>query len=183
MVNKWLLLTIASIAAREVFQLAVEHNERRQVFRQARDYADSVGKPLLVIGAPKWRLNHPCGDVTIDISPEMAKFCNGQVADIRDIPYPDGYFGAAFASHVLEHLPTIEDAKIAFDEMERVADRVFIVSPHKTTIVAWLHPQHHLWVTPTGDGYIIEQRGRPDLPREESYLPREESYLISMEVV
>lgn len=163
------------IAAKEGIQQAVELKERRQVFRQARDYADSVRKPLLVIGSPKFRLNHPCGDVTIDISPEMAKFCNGRVADIREIPYPNGYFGAAFASHVVEHLPTIEDAKTAFNEMERVANRVFIVSPHKTSLMAWIHPEHHLWVTSTGDGYIIEQRGNGGLPKEESYV-------ITMEV-
>jgi len=170
---KWLL---AGIAAGEGIQQVIELKERRQVFRQARDYADSVGKPLLVIGTPKWRFSHPCGDVTIDISPEMAAFCGGQVADIREIPYPSGSFGAAFASHVVEHLPTIEDAKTAFNEMERVADRVFIVSPHKTSIMAWIVPGHHLWVTPSGDGYIIEQRGNGGVAKEESYT-------ISMEVV
>lgn len=173
---KWLLAGIAGLAIREGFQQSIELEERRQVFNQARDYADSVGKPLLVVGSPKFRFNHPCGDVTIDISPEMAKFCDGLVADIREIPYPSGYFGAAFASHVVEHLATIEDAKAAFDEMERVADRVFIVSPHKSSLMAWIHPGHHLWVTPSGDGYIIEQRGNGGLPKEESYV-------ISMEIV
>ena len=168
--NKWLLAGIAGIAIREGVQQSIELKERRQVFKQARDYAGSVGKPLLVVGSPKFRLNHPCGDVTIDISPEMAKFCDGLVADIRRIPYPSGYFGAAFASHVVEHLATIEDAKVAFDEMERVADRVFIVSPHKSSVMAWIHPRHHLWVTPSGDGYIIEQRGNGDLSKEESYV-------------
>jgi hypothetical protein len=173
---KWLLASIVGIAIREGFQQSIELGERQQVFNQARDYADSVGKPLLVIGSPKFRFNHPCGDVTIDISPEMAKFCNGLVADIREIPYPNGYFGAAFASHVIEHLAMIEDAKTAFEEMERVADRVFIVSPHKSSLMAWIHPGHHLWVTPSGDGYIIEQRG--------NYGPsKEKSYVISMEVI
>lgn len=170
--GKWLF---AGVVTHEGLQQAVELKERRQVFRQARDYADSVGKPLLVVGSPKFRFNHPCGDVTIDISPEMARSCDGQVADIREIPYPGGYFGAAFASHVVEHLSTIEDAQTAFAEMERVADRVFIVSPHKTSIMAWLVPGHHLWVTPSGDGYIVEQRGNG--------LPKEQSYVISMQVI
>jgi len=174
--NKWLLAGIAGIAVQQGVQQRFEVQERRQVFKQARDYADSVGKPLLVVGSPKFRYNHPCGDVTIDISPEMAKFCDGLVADIREIPYPDGYFGAAFASHVVEHLATIEDAKVALDEMYRVADRVFIVSPRKSSLMAWIYPGHHLWVIPSGDGYIIEQRGKGGLPKEESYV-------ISMEVV
>jgi hypothetical protein len=172
---KWLLAGIAGIAIREGVQQSIELKERRQVFNQARDYANSIGKPLLVIGSPKFRFNHPCGDVTIDISPEMAKFCDGLVADIREIPYPNGYFGAAFASHVVEHLATIEDAKAALDEMYRVAGRVFIVSPHKSSLMAWIHPGHHLWVTPSGDGYIIEER-------DNGSLSNEESYIISMEV-
>jgi len=173
--NKLLLASVVSIAVQQGIQQRFEVQERRQVFKQARDYADSVGKPLLVVGSPKFRYNHPCGDVTIDISPEMAKFCDGLVADIREIPYPNGYFGAAFASHVVEHLAMIEDAKVALDEMYRVADRVFIVSPRKSSLMAWVNPGHHLWVIPSGDGYVIEQRG--------NRLPKEESYIISMEVV
>jgi ubiquinone/menaquinone biosynthesis C-methylase UbiE len=80
------------------------------------------------------------------------------VADVRDIPYPGGYFGAVFCSHVLEHLPTPEDACQAIKEMERVADRVFLVVPHKSSIIAWLHPDHHLWVTVDGNSVTIEQR-------------------------
>lgn len=162
-------------AIREGLVQAMEIQERRQIFTQARNYADQVGKPLLVVGSPKLRFNHPCGDVTIDISPEMARFCDAEIADVRDIPYPDSYFGAAFCSHVLEHLPTIEDASIALDEMERVAERVFVVSPHKTSIMAWVNPGHHLWVTPSGDGYILEQRG--------NRTAKEESYVISMQVM
>lgn len=135
-----------------------EFMERRRVFQQARDYADKVDKPLLVVGAPLFGINHPCGDVTIDISPEKAAMCDGEVADIRDIPYPGGYFGAAFASHVLEHLETIEDAQIAISELHRVADRVFIVLPSQSSISAWLYPEHHLWLTPANGSFIIEQR-------------------------
>lgn len=153
----------------------VELTERHQIFKQARDYADSLGKPLLVIGTPKWKFSHPYGDVTIDINPRMG---DGkiEVADVRDIPYSNRYFGAAFCSHVLEHLATIEDASQALNEMERVADRVFVVSPHKTSIFAHIHPNHHLWVTPSGDGYIIEQRGN-------GATRREESFVISMQVM
>ena len=173
--NKWLLAGIAGIAL-EGIQHSIELKERRQIFKQARGYADSVGKPLLVVGTPKLAFPwHPCGDVTIDITPNIPTYCQYQIADIRDIPYHSGYFGAAYASHVVEHLATIEDAKAAFDEMERVADKVFIVSPHKSSLIAWIHPEHHLWVTPSGDGYVIEQRGNGD--------SKEESYIISMETV
>lgn len=169
--------TIAiGLLAREGIQQAVEVKERRQIFQQARQYADSVGKPLLVVGAPKAITNyHGCGEVTIDINPDLNTLCDYEIADVRSIPYPDGYFGAAHVSHVLEHLPTIDDAVTALDELERVADKVFIVSPHKTSIFAWLYPEHHLWLTASGDGYIIEQRGKGN--------PRSESYVIAMAVI
>ena len=154
-----LKMIIGAVLAREGVQQMVELQERHDIFDQARDYASSVGKPLLVVGTPKWGMNHPCGDVTIDIQPGLGQACPVEIADVRDIPYPSGSFGAAYCSHVLEHLPTIEDAVQALDEMERVADRVFVVSPHKTSIMAWGYLDHHLWVTPSGDGYIIEQRG------------------------
>ena len=158
----------------QAFLQTLELQERRQIFKQARDYADSVNKPLLVIGTPKWGVNHPCGDVTIDITPGLGRACPVEIADVREIPYPSGYFGSAFCSHVLEHLATVDDACIALDEMERVADRVFTVSPHKTSLLAWLHPNHRLWITPSGDGHIIEQRGKGN--------PREEAYVIGMQV-
>lgn len=158
-------------------QLAVnmmELYERHSVFRYARDYADSTGKPLLVVGGPKWSFSHSCGDTTIDIDPNLNSVCDYEVADIRAIPYPDGYFGAAYASHVLEHLPTLADGEKALRELHRVADKVFIVSPHKTSIIAWLHPDHHLWVKHAGDTIVLEQRGRA--------AESEEPYLISMEI-
>lgn len=166
---------IGGVLAREAVIQVSEINERRQIFRQARTYADDTKKPLLVVGAPKFGFNHPFGDVTIDLSPAMAQFGNTEIADVRDIPYPDGYFGSCFCSHVIEHLPTVEDAFQALDEMERVADRVFTVSPHKTSLFAWLNPNHHLWVTPSGDGYIIEQRGTPSR--------NEQSYVIAIQAL
>lgn len=151
---------LIAAAAVEVIEQLRELRERRNAFNQARNYANSVGKPLLVIGTPKLVFNHPCGDVTIDINPDMARYCSTEVADIRAIPYGSQYFGAAFVSHVLEHLPTVTDAHKALDELHRVAEKVFIVSPSKISVLAWIYPEHHLWVTKDGDGYIIEQRGR-----------------------
>lgn len=145
-------------AAFQAIQHVREVQERRNTFIQARNYADSIGKPLLVVGTPTFVFNHPCGDVTIDIAPSKAKWCNTEIADVRAIPYPDQHFGSAFASHVLEHLPTVEDAYKALDELHRVANEVFVASPSKLSLPAWLHPDHHLWVTADGDDFIIEQR-------------------------
>jgi len=169
---------IGSIITKELMEQNIEVGERREVFQQARGYADSVRKKLLVVGAPKdlpWGENHPAGDVTIDISPNIDSKHEYKVADVRKIPYPAGTFGAAYISHVLEHLPTIDDAAKALNELHRVADRVFVVSPHKSSVSAWLHPEHHLWVTPSGDGYVIEQRGVDTTKKA--------SYVVSMEIV
>ncbi|MBA7644273.1 hypothetical protein ES703_52015 [subsurface metagenome] len=157
--NPFIGLILGIAAIHEGAQQVTEGEERWQVYKQARAYADSVGKLLLVVGVPKFdEFNHPGGDVTIDISPDVPTSCDYEIADVRDIPYPDKYFGAAFASHILEHLSTMEDACRALDELDRVADMFFIVSPHKSSIMAWLHPEHRLWITENEDGYRIEQR-------------------------
>ena len=142
--------------------------ERHTIYQQARQFADETGKPLLVVGAPKLLLFHGCGDITIDIDPNLGTPCDVELADVRQIPYPDGYFGAAFVSHVLEHLATIEDAEDALNELHRVADKVFVASPSKFSMIAWIHPGHHLWVTSSGDGYMLEQRSLPS--RHKSYV-------------
>lgn len=168
-------LLLGGVISRELICQMIEVEERHQVFNQAREYADSVSKPLLVVGAPKFGFNHPYGDVTIDISPSVPTPYDYEIADVREIPYQDKYFGAAHVSHILEHLPTIEDACRALDELERVAEKVFVVSPHKHSLMAWINPNHHLWVIPSGGGYVIEQRGKGT--------PKEESYIIAMQVV
>lgn len=152
---------LLGVAAFETFVRIAEIVERQKAFTQARTYADGDDKPLLVVGTPRlgW-LYHPCGDVTIDINPTRAKYCDTQIADVRDIPYPNRYFGAAFVSHVLEHLPTVADAYTALGELDRVAEKVFVVSPHKSCLYAWIHPDHYLWLTQDGDDFIIEQRHR-----------------------
>jgi len=168
-------LLLAGIGVGEGIIQLNELQERHEVFEQARAYADSRSKPLLVVGTPKHEFSHSFGDVTIDTDLNKLGQGNTEIADVRAIPYPDGYFGAAFCSHVLEHLPTIEDAFKALDEMERVADSVFTVSPHKISLIANIYPGHNLWITPSGDGYIIEQRKQGT--------PRKESYVISMQVI
>lgn len=157
------IIVACGLASYSACHYSDDLKERQEVFARARSYADNTGKPLLVIGNPRSPFNpffnHPCGDITIDINPLVLKDCSSSyVADIRDIPFSDGYFGACYCSHVLEHLPTIEDAEKAILEMNRVADRIFVVVPKKTSLVAWLIADHHLWVTPVEEGYLIEQR-------------------------
>jgi hypothetical protein len=163
-----LQVAILSLTAWQGMVVLGEEQERRAKYNQAANAAVAAGKPLLVIGGPYGTSGvraafslaaHGCGDICLDIDARACQSCPSQmVADIRRIPYDDGYFGAAIASHVLEHLETIDDAVRALDEMHRVADRVWIASPGKSSVIAWLHPGHKLWVEETAHGIIIEQR-------------------------
>jgi len=144
----------------ELIQQWKENRERLSAYYEAKGYAQAKGKPLLVVGRPRWALTHPYGDVTIDIEPgeyeDAVKY-----GDVRALPFPNGYFGAALCSHVLEHLPSVEDAELAIKELIRVTDGpVFIVSPGKTSIAAQLHPGHRLWIYQKDGKLVIEQRGR-----------------------
>jgi hypothetical protein len=135
----------------------LERIDRKLIYEKARNYSISVGKPLIVMGGTKGR--HGSGDICIDIDP---KSCQGALTflwgDIRAIPLPDKFAGAVFASHVLEHLYTVHDARIALAELLRIADRVYIVYPHKWNPMAWLHPGHHIWVSINGNYVLFEQR-------------------------
>ena len=78
---------------------------------------------------------------------------------VTQIPFLDKSFGAAFASHLVEHLPTTNDAKGALAELNRVAEAVFIVYPSRQSIAAWVKREHHLWVWQKGNVTYLEQRG------------------------
>ena len=121
------------------YELTVQTYEfatREQYFNKARIIANKLNKPMLVIGNPKGR--HPCGNVTLDISPS-GECPNEVAADVRDIPYPNKYFGSAITMHVLEHL---EDPWNAITELQRVSNYVCILYPTRFSILARLHPDH-----------------------------------------
>ena len=161
-----------ALAAWQTHVQVGEAQERGRVYKKAREVADRLGKPMLVVGGPGAGFNrnplvqmfklpgHDCGDVCLDIDLGACRVCGAEVtkveASVTSIPFPDGHFGSAFISHVLEHLPTVGDAEQAVRELYRVADEVFILSPSKQSIIAWLHPGHHLWVRQTPAGVYLE---------------------------
>ena len=163
----WKLL-FASVGVWQAGVMMAQNADRSKKYRLAKEHADKLKKPLLVVGGP-WGARpyraliktpaHGCGDVCLDVYPEACGQCSDTVvADVREIPYPDQYFGAAFASHVLEHLPTLDDCERAVSELRRVADAVFVSSPSKQSIFAWLVPDHFLWVNQDRDNLTVEQR-------------------------
>lgn len=154
-----------------IWQLVVwlgEIRDKDKKYEAAAAFAQKVGKPLLVAGGPfgtyrvRRLLNMPAhgkGDVCLDIvCCAFTGHPRGVIADVTQIPFCDKAFGAVFASHLLEHLPSIYYANRALDELNRVAEIVFLAYPSRQSIGAWLKREHHLWIWQKGNAIYLEQR-------------------------
>jgi len=143
--------------------------ERDAKYALAEQVARSLSKPLLVIGGPygasPWRhafglKAHGCGDLCVDMDARACTGCQYEPGDIRALAYPSGLFGAAFSSHVLEHMRSVEDLQAAWSELHRVSDHVFVCMPGKDSLTGWIGSGHHLWVQEMGPGMLkAEERG------------------------
>lgn len=165
------------------WQLAVwlgEIRDKNKKYKAAKAYALDRNKPLLVAGGP-WgnkRIRHwlkiPAhsnGDVCLDIDRQaISDHPKGVIADVTHIPFSDKSFGAAFASHLLEHLPTTDDAKKALAELNRIAEAVFIAYPSRQSIAGWVIPDHHLWVWQKSNITYLKQRGKSRDNNKEEYV-------------
>jgi SAM-dependent methyltransferase len=140
---------------------------------EARAYSDSVGKPMLNVGSGGgsfWTSvfkSTTYGDVNIDLSAPKGSPCGPDTVcwgDAQDLSkYPDKYFGAVLATHILEH---VEDPQKALSEWHRVADRVYVVVPKWWAPHTWLYTQHYWYVAddkayPLWDGSGKETRVLP----------------------
>jgi hypothetical protein len=166
-----------------VWQLAVWFGEifqKNKRYKAAVKCCKKLGKPLLVAGGPwsnrtiRKKLNMPAhgsGDVCLDIDRRAFEgHPRGLLADVTRIPFIDKTFGAVFASHLLEHLPTIDSANKALGELSRVSNVVFLVYPSRQSVGAWLHPGHHLWVWQKGNVVYIKQRDNSESRETASYI-------------
>lgn len=166
-------LALVAVVAWQVAVHAYQLLQRSRVYTLARRHADVAAKPLLVAGGPYgasrgyfwWRIlklpPHGYGDVCLDISPKACKGAPKQViADVREIPFPDKYFGAAFCSHILEHMQNLKEGQKAVNELLRVTNKVFVLGPSKQSILAWLTSGHHLWAYQKEGTIILEERTR-----------------------
>lgn len=161
-----MLLGIATIHQSMV--LFKDERARANKFQAATDLARGAGKPLLVVGGPWGTFGirklfgvkaHGCGDLCVDIDSRACLGCPYEPADVRDLQFSDKQFGASFSSHVLEHLDTWENVQLAWNELHRVADKVFVCLPGKDNLIAWAAPEHNLWVHQVGDDTLkVEER-------------------------
>lgn len=148
--------------------MSAQQEDRDRKYELARAYADYVGKPLLVVGGPYGAAGfrraanlpaHGFGDYCLDLDPAACDGGSEYVhADVRDIPFSGKYFGAAFVSHVLEHLPTVQDCFDAVNELNRVADVVLVAYPTESSLIATLIPDHYLWLYQEGNTLYVQQR-------------------------
>jgi hypothetical protein len=139
------------------------------VYGQAEAKAKELSKPLIVVGGPEGGnyilkqilkyTAHGCGDVCVDIEPKACICSNFPIiASVTNIPLPDKYGGAVYVAHVLEHLPTVYDAQTAWQELNRIADFVYLLYPSKLSLSAWLHTDHHLWIDVKDNEIYFTQR-------------------------
>jgi SAM-dependent methyltransferase len=112
---------------------------KRPILQQAREVARENGKPLLNAG---------CGlaytelsDVNLDIVRRpVPNFVLGNIQNLW--MFGDKQFGAAYVSHVIEH---VEEPEAALQELDRVAEVVFVLTPLPIWPSAWIDPDHK-WI-------------------------------------
>lgn len=166
------LIGLLLLVVAELVPAAAEQIEAWTRYRRARALADRHGKPLLVVGGPyglalhrwiRWPA-HGSGDVCVDLDPRAANRKSTAAfvrADVQRLPFGDKQFGAAFCSHLLEHLPNAAACLEGWWELHRVADEVVCVFPHRWHPAAVVAPGHKLWVRVderVRGGLLIEER-------------------------
>jgi hypothetical protein len=159
---------ILLIGGWQLVVLIMDIIDKNKKYKAATAYARESGKPLLVTGGPwgakrirHW-LNLPAhggGDVCLDINHQaITGHPKGVIASVTNIPFSDKCFGAVFASHLLEHLPSTDEAVKALNEFDRIAETVFIVNPSRQSFSGWLMSDHHIWVWQKGSATYLKQR-------------------------
>jgi len=122
-----------------LFNQIFNEAEKAFVTRKAYEYARNRRKPVLDFGCGII----PRGDYNLDIVPRKAKnFIVIQSFEKPRLPFPDKFFASALCYHVLEH---VNNPEHALNELNRVAERVFIITPNPMFWRTWLHLGHK-WI-------------------------------------
>jgi SAM-dependent methyltransferase len=112
---------------------------KRPILQEAKEVADRSGKPLLNAGCGSSYTE--LSDVNLDI--DRKRVPNFVLGDIQNLwMFGNKQFGAAYVSHVIEH---VDEPEAALQELSRVAEEVFIITPLPIWPSAWLDPDHK-WI-------------------------------------
>lgn len=127
-----------AMAAWEAAWWVRRRNKRTTIYAQAVAFAQSIDRPLVVIGAPDSgpTCGYGCGDIVVDLAESSCP--NSIVADVtKRIPIADDSC-VVFVSCVLEY---VNDADAAVQEIERISGGyVFWVGVEPWTLTAYLYP-------------------------------------------
>lgn len=140
---------VAFFAGQWVINQIYNETEKASVTKQAYEYAKARGKPVLDFGCGIL----PKGNYNVDIVPrQAANFIKIQAfgEPKPTLPFRDKQFAAALCYHVLEHT---SDPVHTLKELERVAEKVFVITPNPIWWRTWLHFGHK-WVFLSKDKYI-----------------------------
>lgn len=135
--SKGALIGGAAAFGWEVAWMLYRRRQRDIVYEQALAHAQSIGKPLVVIGAPdRGRHTSLCGDVMIDIAPSSACPLSIQADIGKRIPLPDNS-AVVYIAYVLEY---VDDLARAVSELQRIAPgRVYLLRIQPWTATAYLY--------------------------------------------
>lgn len=112
---------------------------KRPILQEAREVASESGKPLLNAGCGSSYTK--LSDVNLDIKRKPVP--NFVLGDIQNLwMFGNKQFGAAYVSHVIEH---VEKPEVALQELNRVAEVVFVITPLPIWPSAWIDPDHK-WI-------------------------------------
>ena len=142
-----LLWLLTLMGGNVVFGTIYHEIEKTVVAAEAHRYAKKRLKPMLDFGCG----NRPRGDVNVDVVPRQAKnFILIQRFNLPRLPFRGKYFASALAFHVLEHT---ENPQHTLKELQRVAEKLFIVTPKPIWLLTWLNPDHR-WIFFTNEVYV-----------------------------
>lgn len=143
--EKRFLTALGALAGWYMVGEGVHHYQKLRTIERIRKEVPK-GSKILNLGCKNFWVSDPDYKIiNIDVVPR--KVPNFQLADVRNLPFPDKSFDCLLASHLLEHLP-ITDVPKAMGEMRRVVKdpkRIYIVLPSAWFPQTHLHPTHH-WV-------------------------------------
>jgi hypothetical protein len=126
------------VAAWETFWWMRRRSVRRDAYLYSLQFARTIGKPLVVVGAPDMGMTQGpgCGDITVDLGKSACP--NFIQADItKNIPLADD----SAVVLVLCTLEYVNDYPAAMRELKRVAGKnLFVVRVEPWTLAAYLYP-------------------------------------------